>query len=121
MVTDVMRYINTKDAIPALFDGMATVLGKCAAQTGIFISSATYKPLLRYICAHHGIAAIITDIIGVDVPSTKGEKIIQRLKPKIVPNKTIYMVGDSVSDMDAACIAEITPIGVAWGWQRPAD
>lgn len=114
---DVMRYINDNQDFPPLFDGMADVLKSLSAQHNIVILSATHTPTLTAICTHHHIMPFITDIIGGDVASSKGEKIMNLLKPTVKPDEKLAMVGDSVSDIDAAHFANIPAVAVTWGWQ----
>lgn len=117
---DVMRYINDNQDFPPLFDGMAEVLKSLSAQHSIVILSATHTPVLTAICRHHGIASFIRQIIGGDVAGSKGEKIVNLLKPQADADadKRLIMVGDSVSDIDAAHFADIPAVAVTWGWQR---
>lgn len=123
---DVMRYINDNQDFPPLFDGMADVLKSLSAQHNIVILSATHTPVLTAICTHHGIAPFIRQIIGGDVAGSKGEKIVNLLKPTVKSDadvdanigERLIMVGDSVSDIDAAHFADIPAVAVTWGWQR---
>lgn len=115
---DVMRYINDNQAFPPLFDGMVDVLKSLSAQHKIVILSATHTPILTAICQHHGIDACISQILGGDIEGSKGEKIITRLKPQATANANRVMVGDSVSDIDAAHAADVPAVAVTWGWQR---
>lgn len=113
----VMQHLNCVTTYPALFDGMAESLCALAQISRIFILSATHTPQLQAICQHHGIDSYISGIIGGDIAGSKGEKIIQQLQPQATPHESIIMIGDSVSDIDAAHTANITAVAVTWGWQ----
>lgn len=115
--SDVTEHIKTNQLLPPLFDDMAHTLEVLAQSQAIFILSATHTSVLQSICRHHHIAQYISGMIGGDISGSKGEKITQLLKPKAAHGETVIMVGDSVSDIDAAHAANIPAVGVTWGWQ----
>lgn len=114
---DVTQHIKENTILPPLFDGMADTLKVLAQEQTLFILSATHTAILQSICQHHHIAQYISGMIGGDINGSKGEKITKLLKPKAANGETVIMVGDSVSDIDAAHAANIPAVAVTWGWQ----
>jgi len=58
-------------------------------------------------------------ILGTETEGGKDEKLINAMSEfNIAPHESM-MIGDSVSDIVSAIKADVFPVGVAWGFQKP--
>lgn len=101
--------------IPKLFEGMTETLALLSERIPLAVLSASHSDVLNKILTFHGIDKYFASIIGGDIAGSKSEKLI-KIKSQYTPH--IIMVGDSVSDMDAAKKAKVKSIAVSWGWQK---
>jgi phosphoglycolate phosphatase len=65
----------------------------------------------------HGLEGCVQAVYGVDMPGSKVEKILLAKSQFTAEAGSVFMVGDSLSDIRAAREAGVKSIGVSWGHQ----
>jgi phosphoglycolate phosphatase-like HAD superfamily hydrolase len=65
----------------------------------------------------HGLEGCFRALYGVDMPGSKAEKILMAKSQFVAEAETVFMVGDSMSDVRAARAAGVKSIVVSWGHQ----
>ncbi|MGF1700222.1 HAD family hydrolase [Photobacterium makurazakiensis] len=111
---DVAIRMTASTQIPALFPQAKEVLEQLSREMPLVVLSASHTEVLNRILSHHGIAHCFTSVIGGDKPGSKADKLVAI---KAQHNCFMVMVGDGVSDIDAAKAAGIPSVAVNWGWQ----
>jgi phosphoglycolate phosphatase len=112
------RFVEKKTA-PAIFNGMSAIVRKLAVHNTLAIISTNSSQNVKAFLSEHGLNEYIHGVYGIDIPGTKAQKISFARKqfstdPKREP---VFMVGDSLSDINAAKEASVTSIAVTWGHQ----
>jgi phosphoglycolate phosphatase-like HAD superfamily hydrolase len=65
----------------------------------------------------HGLEGNVRAVYGVDMPGSKAEKILMAKNQFGAEGETVFMVGDSLSDVHAAREAGVNSVAVSWGHQ----
>jgi len=107
--------IVQRSAVPPLVEGMVNVFSDLSDRAPIAILSASHSQSIRTFLKHHDIERFVARVIGRDMSVSKSGT-LARLQQSS-GGGVIAMVGDSVSDIAAAHFANVTAIGVNWGWQ----
>lgn len=103
--------------IPDLFPNMPFVLEELAKKMPIGVLSAGYSEVLIKVLTYHRVDSYFEFVIGGDTPGSKTDK-LRLLKRQY--HQPLTMIGDSISDIDAANQAGVASIAVSWGWQSTA-
>ena len=112
-----LQKVAQKETPPALFDGLGPVIERLAADHMLAIVTSNNRANVSAFLAHHGLTERVRTIYGVDAPGSKVEK-IRRAKAEFTrAGESVWMVGDSVSDVRAAREAGVMSIAVGWGHQ----
>jgi phosphoglycolate phosphatase len=116
-VRRVVEKFNAQKSPPAIFAGMEEVIRELSARHTLAIvtgnaSQAVYAFLVKY-----QLGGNIQAVFGVDQPGSKSEKIALACKQLAPEGQAVFMVGDSVSDIQAARENSVRSIGVSWGHQ----
>jgi HAD superfamily hydrolase (TIGR01549 family) len=106
-----------KQAPPALFNGLGQVLRKLAENHVLAVVTGNTEGNVRTFLKEHGLEGCFQAVYGVDMPGSKAEKILMAKRPFVAKGETVFMVGDSVSDIQAARAAGVQSIVVSWGHQ----
>ena len=107
-----------KQAPPALFNGLRQVLRKLAESHVLAVVSGNTQSNVRTFLKEHGLEECFRAVYGVDMPGSKAEKILMAKSQFVAAAETVFMVGDSLSDIQAAREAGVKSIVVSWGHQR---
>jgi phosphoglycolate phosphatase len=110
------------DGIEAVapFPGVIPALrGLRGAGARLAIVSANASAVVGAFLRQNGIEDWFDDILTSDNPGTKAEKLSRLLSSSGLPPDMVFMVGDAVSDIQAAKDAGLQAVGVAWGFQPP--
>ena len=109
--------VANKAAPPPLFEGLGPALERLATDNVLAIVTGNNRANVTAFLAHHGLSERVRAIYGVDAPGSKVEK-IRRAKAELArEGESVWMVGDSVSDILAAHEAGVKSVAVAWGHQ----
>jgi phosphoglycolate phosphatase len=114
-----LSYFAEKKSPPAIFPGLSSVIGRLSDTHRIAVVTTNSSQNVNAFLAEHGLDGIIHAVYGVDSPGSKAEKIAMA-RDRLLENReqeTVFMVGDSLSDVLAAKEASVTSIAVTWGHQ----
>jgi len=109
-----------KNSPPAIFPGLSSVVRSLSINHRIAIVTTNSSQNVNDFLVEHGLDRLIDAVYGVDSPGSKAQKIVMA-RNQLLENKkqeSVYMVGDSLSDVLAAKEASVTSIVVTWGHQR---
>lgn len=112
----VFELIKKNDAPYPLFAGMARLIRELGEKNYLAIVTTNIKPAVLKALTPHGLADCIDLILGVELPGSKSDKIIQAARTFNVDPAATYMVGDAVSDIRQAHKAGVKSIAVTWGY-----
>lgn len=108
-----------KKSPPAIFDGLAEVVRKLAKENVLAVVTGNSTQNVNAFLAEHGILDCFRAVYGVDLPGSKVQKIslAREQFSAGMMRESVFMVGDSLSDIRAAKEAGIQSVAVAWGHQ----
>jgi phosphoglycolate phosphatase-like HAD superfamily hydrolase len=108
-----------KKSPPAIFTGLSNVIGHLAVNHRIAIVTTNSSQNVNSFLVKHGLDGLIHAVYGVDSPGSKAQKIAM-VRDRLwagTRQESVFMVGDSLSDIYAAKEASATSIAVTWGHQ----
>jgi len=114
-----LKLFAEKKSPPAIFDGLSNVIKRFALNNTIAIVTTNSSQNVNAFLVEHGLNGCIHDVYGVDTPGSKAQKISiarNRLSAGL-KQPSVFMVGDSLSDIRAAKETGTTSIAVTWGHQ----
>jgi phosphoglycolate phosphatase len=106
-----------KPAPPALFNGLGQVLRKLAESHVLAVVTGNTQGNVRTFLKEYGLEECFRAVYGVDMPGSKAQKILMAKSQFAAEAETVFMVGDSLSDIQAAKAAGVKSIVVSWGHQ----
>ena len=106
-----------KKAPPEIFNGLGEVLRKLAKSHVLAVVTGNTEGNVRTFLEQHGLEGCFRALYGVDMPGSKAEKILMAKSQFVAEAETVFMVGDSMSDVRAARAAGVKSIVVSWGHQ----
>lgn len=113
-----IKRFSEKDSPPEIFTGLTQVIrGLCQNHTLAIVSGNTAENIKAFLIKH-GLEGCFEAIFGLDSPGTKSEKIRQARHQLAKRGESVFMIGDSVSDIYAAREASTQSIAVGWGHQN---
>jgi phosphoglycolate phosphatase len=114
-----LNLLAEKKSPPAIFTGLRNVVSYLAPNHKIAIVTTNSSQNVNAFLVKHGLDGLIHAVYGVDSPGSKAQK-IGMAQNRLLENqkqKSVFMVGDSLSDVMAAKEAAVTSIAVTWGHQ----
>jgi phosphoglycolate phosphatase-like HAD superfamily hydrolase len=104
---------------PAIFNGLSTIVRNLAINNTLAIITTNSSQNVNAFLIEHGLDKCIHAVYGVDIPGSKAQKIaIARNQfSAATKRESVFMIGDSLSDIRAAKEASVTSIAVTWGHQ----
>ena len=109
--------VAAKKSPPEIFAGLAQVVRDLSAKHVIGIVTTNTSQNVKAFLAQHKLENNIRAIYGLDQPGTKAEKISIARDQFTAAGEAVYMIGDAVSDIQAAKQASVKSIAVSWGHQ----
>ncbi len=108
-----------KEAPPVIFAGLTDVIRHLSASHRLAIVTTNTSQNVNAFLERHCLRGLIHAVYGVDSPGSKAQKIgtARRRLSKGQRQASVFMVGDSLSDILAAREASVTSIAVTWGHQ----
>ena len=106
-----------KKSPPAIFDGLGEVVRQLAESHLLVVVTGNTEVNVRAFLEEHGLEDCIRAVYGVDMPGSKVEKILMAKNQFAAEGETVFMVGDSLSDVREAKEAGVKSIVVSWGHQ----
>lgn len=122
-VNEFTQYCQTrfsdKKSPPSIFDGLSSIIRQLAIKNTIAIVTTNYSRNVNAFLVEHRLDKYVDAVFGIDLPGSKAQKISmardQFLSGSI--HEPVIMVGDALSDIQAAKDASAISIAVAWGHQ----
>jgi phosphoglycolate phosphatase len=104
---------------PAIFKGLIHVIKYLSINHKIAIVTTNSSQNVSDFLTRHGLDRLIHAVYGVDSPGSKAQKIAFARDQLLASTRqeSVFMVGDSLSDILAAKEASVTSIAVTWGHQ----
>lgn len=115
-----LKLFAEKESPPAIFEGLNKVIQHLSANHKIAIVTTNSSQNVHAFLVKHGLNSLVHAVYGVDTPGSKAQK-ISTAKSLLLENReqeTVFMIGDSLSDIRAAKEAGVTSIAVTWGHQN---
>jgi phosphoglycolate phosphatase len=106
-----------KKSPPEIFDGLEEVIKKLVQEHVIAVVTGNTTENVNAFLRHHGLMDCVRAVYGVDMPGSKVEKILKAKVQFAAEGESVWMLGDSVSDVRAAKEAGVQCIAVGWGHQ----
>jgi phosphoglycolate phosphatase len=104
-----------KKSPPAIFAGLGEVVRSLSANHKIAVVTTNSSQYVHAFLTQHGLDSFVHAVYGVDTPGSKAQKI--SLASERFMEESVFMIGDSLSDVRAAKKAGVTSIAVTWGHQ----
>ncbi len=114
-----LNFFAKKKSPPAIFTGMGNVLKYLSDNHSLVIVSTNTSQNINTFLVKHGLDGFINTVYGVETPGSKVQK-ISMARDRFLEYKrqeSVFMVGDSISDILAAKEASVISIAVTWGHQ----
>jgi phosphoglycolate phosphatase-like HAD superfamily hydrolase len=108
-----------KRSPPAIFTGLSNVIRHLSINHRIAIVTTNSSQIVNAFLVKHSLKGLIHAVYGIDIPGSKAQKIAMA-RNRLLENRkqeAVFMVGDSLSDVQAAKEAAVTSIAVTWGHQ----
>jgi phosphoglycolate phosphatase len=108
-----------KKSPPAIFAGLSEVIRHLSTNHMIAIVTTNSSQNVHAFLTKHGLDGHIHAVYGVHTPGSKAQK-ISMARSRLIENRkqdSVFMIGDSLSDVLAAKEAGVTSIAVTWGHQ----
>ena len=114
-----LKRFAEKKSPPAIFNGLSTIVKNFAINNKLAIITTNSSQNVNAFLIEHGLDECIHAVYGVDIPGSKAQKIsIAQNQFSADPKReSVFMIGDSLSDISAAKEASVTSIAVTWGHQ----
>ncbi|MBK7452447.1 MAG: HAD family hydrolase [Anaerolineales bacterium] len=114
-----LNFFAEKETPPAIFTGLSRVIRHLSINHTLAIVTTNSSQNVNAFLVKHGLESLIHAVYGVDSPGSKAQK-ISMAQNRLLENgkqESVFMVGDSLSDVLAAKEASVTSIAVTWGHQ----
>jgi phosphoglycolate phosphatase-like HAD superfamily hydrolase len=108
-----------KHSPPAIFLGLDRVLRHLSIHHKLAIVTTNSAQNVHAFLVTHRLDGLIDVVYGVDTPGSKAQK-ISMVQDWLLENRkqeSVFMIGDSLSDVLAAKEASVTSVAVTWGHQ----
>jgi phosphoglycolate phosphatase-like HAD superfamily hydrolase len=114
-----LKRFAEKQSPPAIFNELSAIVRDLSINHTIAIITTNSSQNVNAFLVEHGLSECIAAVYGVDSPGSKAEKISTARNRYSVDTKpeSVFMVGDSLSDIRAAKETATTSIAVTWGHQ----
>ena len=114
-----LNFFAEKTSPPQIFPGLDNIVRHLSVNHKIAIVTTNSSQNVNAFLYKHDLDSHISAIYGVDLPGSKVEKMLMA-QDRLLGNRkqgSVFMVGDSFSDVLAAKEAAVTSIAVTWGHQ----
>jgi phosphoglycolate phosphatase len=114
-----LKRFAEKKSPPAIFNGLSTIIRNFAVHNTLAIITTNSSQNVNAFLIEHGLDECIQAVYGVDIPGSKAQKISIARNQFSADEKpeSVFMIGDSLSDIRAAKEASVTSVAVTWGHQ----
>ena len=116
-VQNMIAHFESSPSPSPIFPGMANVVTHLAQSSILAIVSGNTRKVIERFLISNSLLNAFQSIYGVDQPGNKAEKIQKILTEINQPNLPALVIGDAVSDIEAAHQVGVLGIAVGWGHQ----
>ena len=116
LATTITKYILEQPVKPAVFSGMPEIIKQSAANHSLHVLSAGAAQVAQSILSKNRLEGFFDSITGGDTPGSKAHKLKVLAKNNGEDAENIIMIGDSISDIEAAREFGCREIAITWGW-----
>ncbi len=113
----IFNYTQAPGDWPRLFPGIESLLLQLSDRLPLQILSASSSRAIGNVLRNEGLIHTIRAISGGDQVGSKTEKLRRILQQADCAPEQALMVGDSISDIEAARACGVRAVAVSWGWQ----
>jgi phosphoglycolate phosphatase len=108
---------------PAIFNGLSDIVRNLAIHNTLAIVTTNSSQNVNAFLVEHGLDKCVHAVYGIDIPGSKAQKIATARNQLSTGNTqgSVFMIGDSLSDINSAKEASIISIAVTWGHQSLAQ
>lgn len=117
-VQDITHYMHQNSKKVSFFNGIKEAIKELSQKYTLCIVSASSSSVIQTQLIQQGILPWMDAILGGEIHGSKAQK-IQQLQN--IYAKPAIVIGDSVSDIEAAKKAKTLAIAVTWGWQSKSQ
>ncbi len=113
-----LNFIAEKKSPPPIFKGLSDVIRDLSVDHRIAVVTTNSSQNVHAFLVKHGLESLVDAVYGVDSPGSKAHK-ISIARNRLLENEegSVFMVGDSLSDVLAAKEASVASVAVTWGHQ----
>ena len=114
-----LNFIAEKKSPPPIFRGLSDVIRDLSVDHRIAVVTTNSSQNVHAFLVRHGLEGLVHAVYGVDSPGSKAHK-ISIARDRLLENGeegSVFMVGDSLSDVLAAKEASVASVAVTWGHQ----
>jgi phosphoglycolate phosphatase len=114
-----LKRFAEKKSPPAIFNGLDDIVRKFAVNHTLAIVTTNSSQNVNAFLAEYGLEKCIHAVYGIDTPGSKAQKISLARDQFLADAQRgpVFMIGDALSDINAAKEASVTSIAVTWGHQ----
>jgi len=114
-----LKSFAEKRSSPAIFNGVSDVVKHLSINHKLVIITTNSSQNVNTFLVEHGLDGNIHAVYGVDTPGSKGQKIAKARDQLLdkTEQTSVFMIGDSLSDIFAAKEASAISLAVTWGHQ----
>jgi phosphoglycolate phosphatase-like HAD superfamily hydrolase len=114
-----LKHLSEKKTPPAIFKGLIDIVRRLAVNHTLAIVTTNSSQNVNAFLAGYGLIECIHAVYGEELPGSKAQKIAMARNRLAAGTKqgSVFMVGDSLSDIRAAKETSTTSIAVTWGHQ----
>ena len=114
-----LNFFAEKKSPPTIFTGLSNVIRHLSVNHSIAIVTTNSMQNVNAFLVKYGLDDLIHAVYGIDSPGSKAQKIAMA-RNRLLENRkqeSVFMVGDSLSDVLAAKEASVSSVAVTWGHQ----
>ena len=114
-----LNFLAEKNSPPAIFAGLSNAVRRLSVNHRMAIVTTNSSQNVNAFLAKHNLDGFIREVYGVDSPGSKAQKISAARERLLAGTgkESVFMVGNSLSDIYAAKEASAISIAVTWGHQ----
>ena len=114
------RMFCSRPVPPRIFPGMREVVVELAKKSKIGILTGNTSQVVEHFLEANNLSAVIDVILSADTPGNRLAKLRRIVSQLGCQQGKAFLVGDAVSDVQAAREGAVTSIAVTWGHQSEA-
>jgi phosphoglycolate phosphatase len=119
-VEQTFRLFGARPVPPRIFPGMREVVLELAGENKIGILTGNAFQVVDRFLETNELSTAIAIVQSAEAPGNRSMKLKRIISQLGGPARSVYLVGDAVSDVQVARESSVTSIAVTWGHQSEA-